>query len=428
MMRVYLPTGPDAARFCWTLADQAVVSVGTFAVNIAVARLLSRSDYGAFSALFASLLLLQIVNMSIVFYPATISLADADEDRGEVVAFVLSMLALVMVPLVLAMVAALAAFGEIRLAPEAAGWFAAWQIQEAMRRLLFAEFRYRAAMIGDALSYLGQAGGVAALAWTGHLSLTSVLAVLGATSLVAATVQAAQVGVVWRRPRGFAGRFRAHWRLGSWSLAASVVAALRFQALLWFVGATGGRADVASFQAAMNVPNAVNPVMTGICNLVPQTVAGASSGGLRAALRAAHPYLFWGFVPIAAYLAVVAAAPGPVLRMFYGGSSPYLGEHAALRLLALSMALGYAGEMIAALLHGASNPRPVWAMNLAALAATTVTFAACHGAYGWTAAALALAVGQAVRLPWGWSLARDAASRSPRHPAGKPFRLLRPRA
>jgi O-antigen/teichoic acid export membrane protein len=284
----------------------------------------------------------------------------------------------------------------------------AWQVQEAMRRFLFAEFRYRSAVLGDALSYLGQAVGVAVLAWSGALTLPAVFIVLGSTSLLGALVQCAQVGVSFRVPEDLVRRARDHWTLGSWSLAGSVVSALRFQLPFWLLALVSGRTELATLQAMLNVINVMNPVLIGICNLVPPTAARAFDGSWSSAWSATRPYVILGFVPTAAYAFFVFAAPEHVLRLLYGAESPYTGEGLAVRVLAISLVLNYVGEMVCSFLHGVGAPQMAWLMNLASLVAVFFAFIAFYPWLGWLAAILAIALGQGIRLLVSYAIVKRA--------------------
>lgn len=413
------------SNFAWTLFDQAVVSVGSFSVNIVLARLLPRSEYGVFAAVLASLLLLQIVNVTVVLYPATIRLAAGNEgERAPLVAGTLLFTAATSLVLSASVVIGLLAFGESDLIPEVVFWFAAWQLQEALRRLLFAEFRYRAAVFGDALSYLGQAVGVALLVFAGRLALPAVFVVLGLTSLLGAVVQILQVGIPRTMPRHLLRKAAEFWTLGSWSLAGSIVSALRFQALFWLVGMASGRADLAALQAVVNVVSVVNPVITGVCNIVPQTAARAARGGLVSAWKATRTYVLFGLVPTSAYVIVAVAAPDWLMRIFYGAGSPYVGEGQAVRVMAVAIVLGYGGEMVCSFLHGLGAPRLAWLMNLVSLVVATCAFAVLQHQLGWYAAVVAWLLGQAIRLLMCPSVLKQARA----HVEGQRKRQMRPAA
>lgn len=393
-----MPVQSGVPRFSWTLVDQVVVSVGSFAVNVTLARLLLPPDYGTFAAVVAALLLLQMVNLTTVMYPATLRMAAEAAEREHVIGCALVIAGATTCAMSAVITVGMAAFGDAGSIPEVVGWFVAWQMQEALRRLLFADLRYRAAIIGDAISYLGQAAAVGALALADALTLRAVFVVLALTSLFGAAVQSVQVGIPRRFPRGLAQHVREDWTLGYWSLIGSVVAGLRFQLLLWFVGVGFGRAELGAFQAVLNVANVVNPVSTAVCNVVPQVTARSAARGWAVAWRASRVYALWGLLPTASYSMVAFAAPTMVLRIFYGDASPYVAEASSVRIFALAIVLAYAGEVAVSFTHGLGIPRAGWLVNIVSLVAVLLTFMAFQDRLGWRAAVLAAAFGQAVRL------------------------------
>ena len=59
-------------RTFWTLLDQGVVSLGTFLLSVLLARHLAPAEYGVFALLLGMLLLAQVINSSLIFYPMSI--------------------------------------------------------------------------------------------------------------------------------------------------------------------------------------------------------------------------------------------------------------------------------------------------------------------------------------------------------------------
>ncbi|MBN8965369.1 MAG: hypothetical protein J0H89_08315, partial [Rhizobiales bacterium] len=140
-------------RASWTLIDQGVVSLGSFAANIMLARLLPNADYGVFAVIFALLLMLQVFNTTLIFYPFTIRIAAAAGERTDLIWSSLLLLVAALLPLAATVSAGLLIFGEGDLIPSVLIWCALWQVQESLRRVLFAEFRHRAAVVGDVATY-----------------------------------------------------------------------------------------------------------------------------------------------------------------------------------------------------------------------------------------------------------------------------------
>jgi O-antigen/teichoic acid export membrane protein len=385
-------------RVSWTLVDQGVVSLGSFAVNIVLARLLSHADYGVFAVVFALLLMLQVFNTTLIFYPLTIRIAALVESRDDLIWRTLLLLLITLVPLAITIAAGLIAFGEGRLVMPVLAWFVAWQVQEGLRRILFSEFRHRTAVVGDSVTYLGQAAAVLLLATSGVLSLPLVFLALAAASSLGALIHFFQIGVVFRRPDSIGCTARDYWTIGRWSLASSLATALRFNALIWLIGLAAGRAQVADFQAAYNIVHVINPVLIGLCNLIPQTAAHAHGNGISSAWRATRHYASIGFLPTVLYYAFVMASPDTMLRLFYGADSEYLDAARSVQILAAAFVLNYFSEMVCSFLHGINLPRIALHINLAGAVVTILSFFPLVAAFGWTGAAMTLALANGVRL------------------------------
>ena len=128
----------------WSVADQAVVSLGTFLTSIALARSLSPSDYGVYGALLAGLLFLNGIHTSLVTSP--LSVQGAAVDRATLgrysTASVLFTLVLA-APSGLLLLAASAGLGRTSLWIWAPASLALWQLQETMRRSLMCGLGHR---------------------------------------------------------------------------------------------------------------------------------------------------------------------------------------------------------------------------------------------------------------------------------------------
>ncbi len=208
----------------WAFADQGVVSLGTFATNIILARTLSPGDYGRYVIIFGVLLFLNSIQYAIITFPLTVRGAASDQNSLRHLA-ISSLLFTTILALFLGvgMLGAATILGSIQLAPWAVSSLFFWQFQEVFRRALMAHQRYFEVMWGDALSYLGQALLMLVLYWYGQLSAQSTFAVIALTSAIAGAVQAIQLGLtsikfsqVWRVVDDF-------WRLGSWLLLHNLI-------------------------------------------------------------------------------------------------------------------------------------------------------------------------------------------------------------
>jgi O-antigen/teichoic acid export membrane protein len=248
-------------------------------------------------------------------------------------------------------------------------------------------------------AYYGQVAGIAALAASGELTLPHALEVIAVSFAVGAVIQAVQNRISFREIADLRRTALEFWSIGSWSLLNNIVSLLRIQILPWTLAAAGGAAAAASFQAALNVVNLTNPVILGLCNVIPQTAARAQkSGGNGEAWRAARVYMLMGVPPIFGYYAIVLLVPGLILRIFYGAASPYVALTLDLQILALAWAVSYATDMTCSYLHGVNGARFALVINMfGALAVAVLAFPLIR-TYGLAAGCAALLGANLVRL------------------------------
>ncbi|WP_264050603.1 lipopolysaccharide biosynthesis protein [Methylobacterium flocculans] len=403
-----------ALNVSWPLVDQAVVSIGTFVINLILARNLPQAEYGVFALLISVFLTFQLLNASLIFHPLIFGLSAAE---GRMPARLVSATCLLTfgtsLPLAILVGAGLVHLGRGDLAPYAVAAFLAGQGQEALRRCLFAQLRHSAALPGDAVSYLGQCALVLGLMPLGHLGIETALAAMAGTSVLG---MALQVGclrfgrVTGAELRRVAADF---WVIGRWILAYSAVTLLRLQVFPWALAATSGPAAAAMFQAAMNVLNVANPILLGLSNVIPQVAARAltppaeaEAGRVRSeparhharSWRAVRPYLLLGLPLVCGFYGLALVMPGPILRVLYGAHSEYLGLTAVVQVLALSAMVSYGADMLSSFLHGVNAARTALAVNLTGAAVVMVLAVPAIRMLGLMGCALVLAAAGIVRL------------------------------
>lgn len=388
-----------ASGTTWTLANQAIVSVGTFALNILLARVAAPEEYGTFAILFSVMLLLQIANATLLHYPLTIRGAVAQTDaRAEILGCGLILAGALSVVLSVALGAVALGMGRADLVGPAIVCFLAWQTQEGLRRCLFAEMRHRDATLGDTIASFGQIGAVAFMMMDGELDLADAFYAMSVTRLLAAMVQFAQI----RLSLPSRGRLRDtaldFWTMGKWSLLNSTVAMVRIQIFPWSLAAMHGPAEAAFFQAALNIINLSNPVLIGLCNVIPQTAARSRmKHGYASAWRATRGLLLLGAVPLGIYFFGVIAFPDAMLRVVYGPGSPYLALGLALQLLTLGAIMSYPADIVGSYLLGVDESRLAFIANLAGGGAALALGVPLSLSYGLTGSCAAVAMAGVVR-------------------------------
>ncbi|MBU8541469.1 MATE family efflux transporter [Falsiroseomonas tokyonensis] len=392
------------SRISWSLIDQGVVSGGTFLLNVLLARGLPATEYGVFAMLFGGMLTLQLVNTTQVLHPLSVRLvtaAPADQPRLLTASLVLIAGNSLVLGAMLALVVAL--LGAPGLVLPALACFVAWQLQEGVRRGLLSVFRFRAATLGDAVSYLGQAGFVLGLSAGGMLTLSGALYGMAATSALGAAGQVLQLKLRHCGPLRLRATVLDYLSIGGgWALGNGLLLHGRAQILLWFLAATSGAAAVASFQAVLNVVNLTGPILLSLCNIIPPTASQARSRGLAEAWRASRVYAVIVAPLVLAFAALVMAVPETMLWLLYGPQSDYLGLSTALRLLIVATLLGYAADVVASFLHGVSAVQLAFQVAIIGAVATLLIAPPLIGPFGLIGICLTHLGANLVRLIASW--------------------------
>jgi O-antigen/teichoic acid export membrane protein len=276
--------------------------------------------------------------------------------------------------------------------------YLSWQAQETSRRSLLADFRYRAAVAGDGIAFVGQAPLILLLAWLDDITLRAALYVMSATFCIGALVHASKLRCAWPDLAEARPLAREYFSVGKWSLVNYQLVLARVQLLPWVLAALAGTAATASLQAGLNIANMMNPVIFGIGNAIPQVAAHAHrTGGVIGASRAAYGYVLFGLAPIVVIATAAVLMPELLLRTVYGPSSPYLAAAMGLQLLAVGGVLAYIAVMISATLLGVQAGRLASAVNVVAVAVAAVLAFALIGTLGVLGACLALLIANLVR-------------------------------
>ena len=326
-----------------------MVSAGSFAVNL-LARGLSAQEFGAFVLLYGVLLTLQLANTALVFYPLSIRLglvALVERPRLFGASLILALALSVLSSLLLSLGLAVLGFSWLILPSVVA--FLTWQIQEAFRRSLLALFRIRTAVLGDGIP------APSARHWPCWPVLASHaefhIGPLRHGTHVAGRGRRAIDSLAELRPAGLQflrGTAAEFWRIGGiWSVGdAAVSLALNAGDPLVLAVTTGMTDAVASLQAATNIANLSNPILIGLCNIIPQTVAQGRAEGARSAWKAARVYILLGLGVLLPFAAFFVVAPGLGLRWVDGADSPDLGVTTPLRILMIGSLISYAADMV----------------------------------------------------------------------------------
>jgi O-antigen/teichoic acid export membrane protein len=401
-------------RASWTLFDQCTVSAGNFLLNVLLARALGQDEYGKFALFLGAIFILRVVDYAMISYPLSLRLPVArEQDHAGLLGFTVLLAAALSLVLVAVMGLGVALLGAVDLLLPACLCYLCWQAQETARRCLLAEFRYREAIPGDAIAYVGQAILLVVLLRLTTVTLSTTLYAMSAAFAFGAVVHASKLRFAWPRFAGVGRLILDYFSVGKWSLVVYLLQLLRVQLLPWLLATLSGTASTASLQASFNIANMMNPVVLGMGNAVPQIAAHAHrSAGIRGAVRAASGYLLFGLAPILVICFAGVLLPHSLLRAAYGPSSPYLAVALCLQLLMVAGVLDYVAEMISKTLLGVQAGKPAFLVNVASVVTALALAVLLIGPLGVTGACLALVAASLVRMvgaaiSMAWLIRRD---------------------
>jgi O-antigen/teichoic acid export membrane protein len=389
----------------WTLVDQGAISLGSFLLNIQLARQLGAPEYGTFALLLGGYFIAQHINGSLIYYPLVLRLAGGRQERSSDLVFTsVAMTGASGLVSSAALAACLFAFGRRDIAAPAALYLVLWQFQDLSRRTLLAEFRHRAAASIDGITYIGAAGAVAVLANYDSLNLQTALSAMAGTCALALAVQ-----TLWHRPtlptindpREF---LQDSWMLGQWAFLNGFVTIATLQIFPWALAIFDGPAAAAGFQAVMNIAHLANPIVFGLSNIILPAVAQADEeGGAQEAWRTAQAYIVIGAALLLLYAIPLMLLPRIVLLLFYGPNSPYLGLYHAVSIAVFAVAINSLVDMVSAFIHGIRAPKLAAWMNLMGFA-TAALVLPLSGSVSVVGCAVALAIARTVRALAAWRL------------------------
>lgn len=373
----------------WSLADQGAISGGTFLTSLVLARTLRPAEFGVYALLLGIVLFLNTIQSSLVLYPLSVAGAKADPDLlRRLASSSLLITAFCWLPLGALLLGASFAVGRPGAAPWAFLALLGTQLQLTIRGAFASQLRLREVLLGDCVSYLGQAGVVWLLVRGGVSSVEPVFAAMAATSVVAGVLQAAKLGLTsnsWTATRALGSDY---WRLGRWTVLSSMIGLVTVQAPPWALALFHGPREVAALLVVANILGATHPVMFSVGNLVVPAVARARlQGGVSAARRTAIRYGAQGGVLVLPYYLGLLAAPGLALVVFYGRDSPYRGLETEVRIMAMGYLLIYARIPLESFLRGLEQSRSamlITVVNAVGIAAFVAPLASARGVLGAT--------------------------------------------
>jgi hypothetical protein len=383
------------------LADQAIVSLGNFALSVSLARLLPVADYSVYSVTVSFLLFFNTLHQAFIIYPMSVHTAATPAGMHAHLLRVALLLTLpCALPFVLVLAAALWSIGRLSLLPVASAALLAWQIQEVLRRSLIARNRHMSAILIDGVRYLGPL--IVVMAFASTIVTANVFLIIALLSIVSILPL---IPLLWRLDtavHGISWELSVHRRLAMPVLGANLMSVFSAQWFLWLL-AWGHLPDAAaSLVALTNVVAIASPVMLGAENiLVPEIARARGQLTFAGLMRVVGRYCLLCFALVMPFFLSIAFFPRQVLRLIYGGSSPYAMHTAALEMLMGVYACFLLSYILAATLRGYRAGAAVFSMQLypAILGLTLGSWLTLH--FGLDGAALASLLAGLLRVGMG---------------------------
>ncbi len=380
-VRVYAHdfVGVFKGRGIIALADQGVASAANFTSGIIIARTCTASEFGLYTLGFSLVLVALDIQAALLATPYMIHSPrlQADALRRYSGATFVQQLALSAILAIALMIASVVLEHSGTASKPLASVLAAlgWVIvliatRDFIRRVCFARLRMTAVVLLDATVAVLQVGGLALLAWTGHLSarhsywaigLACGVAVVGWLSLNHETLDIARADVL--------GAASDNWQLGKWILLSGAMWTLTMNVYPWILNAFHGAPSTAVWGACLGVTASSNPILQGTLNYLGPKIAHSYSGGcheeLRRAVRRCNAIVGAVLLPISI---VLVLGGGFLVQLLYGHR--YAGTGMVVAVLALGMAANAAVFSYSRALFVLGRANLDFAINVAALALT----------------------------------------------------------
>lgn len=355
----------------WAVIDQGIVSVGTFAVTVLLARRLPASQFGVFGVLLGIQVTALTVHTSLIGVPLMV-LTGRSSRQSHLPTVALGLAAIATAVFTAALGVAVFVLGRPGLLPWAAFALVWLEVQETLRRSLMGRLQFRRAVGGDTVSYLGQAVGVGLFALSGRPTVGGALTIMGASSLAGACLQFWQVRPAFDAPAFTGDTVAPFWRLGRALVGINGIGALTLQSVIWLLGLFHGVAAVGSYQALLAVVSPTNPMMLAANSIVTTKAANIGEPGAgirrRQELGVARRFGMMLGIPFAVYCAVLLIFPHLALSVFFGPSSIYRSVATDLRILVTFSLSQFVYFVLSGVLNARQDTRTLVQSQLAAAA------------------------------------------------------------
>jgi O-antigen/teichoic acid export membrane protein len=369
-------SGKTAQAGYLAATDQAIISAANFLATVILARAASPTELGVYGVGFIALRLVRSFQEGLVVQPVNVFGAGMDETAFRRYA-TSSTLLQIGLALATSLVAALGGWVLTALGNDTAGpalfalWFAFlyWQLQEHIRRLLYTRGMVFSAVVNTVLANGFRLALMVWWAQQGRLNGIRSLDAIAWGALLAMLPGLWATRSYWTRdPLDLRETWQRNWGFGRWVLGGSLASwiAVEFYPVL-----TAGMISFAAAGAYRALQNLVAPIHLLLratdTFLTPHAARTYDQNGRQALNRTLRLIYMISGIPILGVLAVAMIFPEPLLRFLYGET--YVGYSSSMALMAIFYALLFAYYPLQTALKAARLTRPIFAANLAAIAA-----------------------------------------------------------
>lgn len=390
-------------------ADQAIVSLSSFAALVMVGRWTDPSQLGAYAVGLSVLALALAVQEALVSRPYTIHLHRPLGTTAEHAfnALILSLLLGALSTLVVGAAALLLSALHANRGLVDIAWALACAIpfvllREFARRFAFAHLDVSMALKVDAAAAVLLVGALGALGWSGELSAASAIVAIGGASGLASLgwLYLAKARFAWS-VRELIPASRRSWSIGKWFLSGQLAVQAQGYMMPWLALVLTGAAVTGVYAACASVVAFANPLIYGICNvLTPKYVGTLKSNDIVTLRRRVACDALLLTAAMAAFCVLVLVLGDRVMRLLYQGAE-YAGHSDILVTLSVAALVAVAGIPASLALAAAEHARTYAAIKAAGAILTALLVSALlpkwgilGASYGVLVAEIVVSIGQ----------------------------------
>ena len=385
-------------------ADQAIVSLSSFATLVMVGRWTDPGQLGAYAVGFSVLALVLAVQEALVSRPYTIHLhrplGTTAEDGFNALdlSLLLGALSALVVGVVALLLSALHADrGLINIVCALAGAIPFVLLRDFARRFAFAHLNVSMAIKVDAAAAILMVGAIGALGWAGELSAARAIVAIGAACGLATLgwLYLAKARFAWS-VRNLVPAMHRSWSIGKWFLSGQLAVQAQGYMVPWLALVLAGAAVTGVYAACVSIVAFANPFIYGICNvLTPKYVDILKANDVSMLRRRVACDALLLAAAMTAFCVLILMFGDGVMRLLYQGAE-YAGHIDILAILSVATLVAVAGVPASLALVATEHARTHAAIKAAGVILTVLLVSALLPWLGILGASYGILIAEAV--------------------------------